>query len=189
MGMWRASGEHTHQSNLTRSRGEDLLDSSCPGRRRQTKPKQPGLRTGGKQVRQRSSTGKKGFLFRSVYFLTGTKPILTSCHNIFWSAARSFFWGKNADISTGWSHSFEVEVGRTLASLFYQAVHVGGGGGNYVPVYLPSARHSFLPCSSTQGCLFHRMQYIRNLLVHVCHRFRLFLTHLILSPTNTSACL
>jgi len=130
---------------------------------------------------------EEAILFPTFYYLTGPKPIMASCQNVFWSTARSFL-GKDADISTGWSPSFEVEAGRTLASLFYQAVHLRGGGGNYVPVYLPSATHSFLQCSSTQGCLFHRMQYIQNLLVHVCHPFGFFLTHLVPSPTNTSAC-
>lgn len=45
--------------------------------------------------RERNNQAKKqreeeGIFCPSVYFLTGTKPILTSCQNIFWSAARSF---------------------------------------------------------------------------------------------------
>ena len=61
--LWDAEGERTHQTNLTCSRGEDLLDSSCPGRRRQTQPKQTRLRTRGKQTKRRSNTRKKRFCF------------------------------------------------------------------------------------------------------------------------------
>lgn len=56
-------------------------------------------------------------------------------------------------------------------------VSAGGafrGRGELCSISLPSARHSFLHRSPTQGCLFHGMQYVRNLLVHVCCRFRFF---------------
>lgn len=165
-------GKHTHQSNLTCSSGEDFLEDSCPGRKRQTKPKQTGLRMWGKQTRQRTNMRKKGFCFLVFAFWM--------VQNLFWLPVETssdlqldLFWGKDADICTGWSHSIEVEVGRTLVS-FYLAVCVDGGRGNHVPVYLPSAKCSILQCSSTQGCLCHRMQYICNILVHTCHRFRFF---------------
>ena len=61
VGMRRALGEHMHQSTLTCSRGEDLLDSSCP-RKRQTKPKQTGLRTGVKQPGKEATRGRRDFV-------------------------------------------------------------------------------------------------------------------------------
>lgn len=118
---------------------------------------------------------KRGFCFpvftfqleRDLFWL----PVKTSTH-----MQLDLLRGKVADISTGWSHASEVEVARTLALLFYQAMCVGDGGRNYVPVPLPSAQHSFLQCSLTQRCLFHGMQYIWTLLVHVYNYFRFFLT-------------
>lgn len=44
---------------------------------------------------------EEGISFPSVFFMTGTKPILTSFQNIFWSAASSFLGRKMLTFLSG----------------------------------------------------------------------------------------